>query len=75
MASAPADIMAAAAGGGKGEVSLGKAGGGFGLAVALRAKLPGLDKAKAEGLVAQAHRVCPYSNATRGNIDVTLAVE
>ena len=36
--------------------------------------LPGMDKAAAEDLVAQAHKVCPYSNATRGNIDVTLTV-
>lgn len=47
--------------------------GGFQLAVALEAKLPGLDQAKAEDLVAKAHQVCPYSNATRGNIDVTLS--
>ncbi len=46
--------------------------GGFQLAVALDAKLPGLDQAKAEDLVAKAHQVCPYSNATRGNIDVVL---
>ncbi|HEV3355239.1 MAG TPA: organic hydroperoxide resistance protein [Pseudonocardiaceae bacterium] len=46
--------------------------GGFQLAVALDAKLPGLDQAKAEDLVAKAHQVCPYSNATRGNIDVAL---
>jgi osmotically inducible protein OsmC len=47
--------------------------GGFQLAVALDAKLPGLDQAKAEDLVAKAHQVCPYSNATRGNIDVVLS--
>ncbi len=46
--------------------------GGFGLVVELVASLPGLEQAQAEGLVAQAHTVCPYSNATRGNIDVTL---
>ena len=46
--------------------------GGFQLAVALDAKLPGLDQAKAEDLVAKAHQVCPYSNATRGNIEVAL---
>lgn len=48
--------------------------GGFELSVALDAKLPGLDKAKAEDLIAKAHQVCPYSNATRGNIDVQLSV-
>ncbi|WJS00259.1 organic hydroperoxide resistance protein [Roseibium aggregatum] len=48
--------------------------GGFGLAVALEVSLPGLDKAVAEDLVAKAHQVCPYSNATRNNIDVKLTV-
>ena len=46
--------------------------GGFGLVVALVASLPGLDQAQAESLVTQAHTVCPYSNATRGNVEVTL---
>jgi len=36
--------------------------------------LPGFERAAAEQLVAAAHKVCPYSNATRGNIDVTLTV-
>jgi len=48
--------------------------GGFGLEVALAVSLPGLDRAAAEGLVAKAHQVCPYSNATRNNIDVKLTV-
>ncbi len=48
--------------------------GGFGLAVQLLADLPGLDRTIAEQLVAAAHQVCPYSNATRNNIDVDLAV-
>jgi osmotically inducible protein OsmC len=47
---------------------------GFGIAVAMQITVPGLDKAQAEALVAAAHEVCPYSNATRGNIDVTLTV-
>ncbi len=47
---------------------------GFGLDVALSISLPGLDKATAEGLVAKAHIVCPYSNATRNNIDVRLSI-
>lgn len=47
---------------------------GFGLDVALSISLPGLDKTVAEGLVAKAHVVCPYSNATRGNIDVRLSI-
>ena len=48
--------------------------GGFGLAVELDVSLPALDRAAAEALVAKAHEVCPYSNATRGNIEVTLTV-
>jgi len=48
--------------------------GGFGLEVALNVSLPGLDRAAAEKLVETAHQVCPYSNATRGNIDVKLTV-
>jgi len=47
---------------------------GFGIDVDLAIKLPGLDRAKAEDLVAKAHVVCPYSHATRGNIDVRLKV-
>lgn len=46
--------------------------GGFTLAVTLSAHLPGLDQATAEQLVQATHQVCPYSNATRGNIEVTL---
>ena len=48
--------------------------GGFGLAVELRVSIPDLDRDIAEKLVARAHEVCPYSNATRGNIPVTLTV-
>ncbi len=48
--------------------------GGFGLQVALDVHAPALDQAAAEALVAKAHEVCPYSNATRGNIEVTLTV-
>jgi lipoyl-dependent peroxiredoxin len=55
-------------------VSLGKSGGGFGLSVALEVALPNLDQAQAQQLVDQAHQVCPYSNATRGNIEVTLSI-
>jgi len=57
------------------EVGIGpRAAGGFGLTVALNVDLPGLERADAEALVAKAHEVCPYSNATRGNVDVTLSV-
>ena len=48
--------------------------GGFGLDIALEVSLPGLAHADAEALVAKAHQVCPYSNATRGNVDVRLTV-
>jgi len=47
---------------------------GFSLAVAMTITLPGIEHAQAEALVEKAHAVCPYSNATRGNIDVTLTV-
>ena len=48
--------------------------GGFGLDVALRIALPGIERQQAEALVRKAHQVCPYSNATRGNLDVRLDV-
>lgn len=48
--------------------------GAFGIAVKLAITVPGHDRGTVEALVAAAHEVCPYSNATRGNIDVTLIV-
>jgi osmotically inducible protein OsmC len=48
--------------------------GGFALAVTLKISTPGMDQAAAQAVVNKAHEVCPYSNATRGNIDVTLLV-
>ena len=51
----------------------GKAGA-FGIQVAMTVSVPGMDPAELQALVATAHEVCPYSNATRGNIDVTLTV-
>ena len=48
--------------------------GGFALDVELRVSLPGLDAAAAQELVDAAHQVCPYSNATRGNVDVRVNV-
>lgn len=58
-----------------GEVSLHPTeAGGFSLSVVLSVKLPELEKAEAKALVDAAHQVCPYSNATRGNIPVTLHV-
>ncbi|MGW5276981.1 organic hydroperoxide resistance protein [Streptomyces sp. NPDC004044] len=59
-----------------GEVGIGKQGEGFGLAVTLRVELPAsVDEATGRKLVEQAHQVCPYSNATRGNIPVELVIE
>ena len=56
-------------------VAIGAIGGGrFGLGVKLEAEVPKLEQADAEELVALAHERCPYSNATRGNIDVELVV-
>ncbi|MFF9309779.1 organic hydroperoxide resistance protein [Streptomyces sp. NPDC014748] len=59
-----------------GEVGIGKQGEGFGLAVTLRVELPEtVDGEIGRKLVEQAHQVCPYSNATRGNIPVDLVIE
>jgi len=56
-------------------VDIGAIGGGrFGLAVELDVDVPALEQDDAEALVAKAHDRCPYSNATRGNIPVELAV-
>jgi Ohr subfamily peroxiredoxin len=69
--SLPADVSITA------DVSIGPMAGkegAFGIAVAMAIQVPGMDKAAAERLVAVAHEVCPYSNATRGNIDVALTV-
>jgi len=56
------------------DVSVGPIEGGFGIAVKLAVSLGDMDKAAAEALVEKAHQVCPYSNATRGNISVELSV-
>jgi Ohr subfamily peroxiredoxin len=45
---------------------------GFGIAVELKISLPGLPREKAQALIDKAHQICPYSNATRGNVDVRL---
>jgi Ohr subfamily peroxiredoxin len=58
----------------EGNVGIGQIPGGFGIEVELKISLPGMDGAAAQALVAKAHRVCPYSNATRGNIDVKLTL-
>ena len=56
------------------DVGIGPIPQGFGIQVALHVKIPGMDKAAAQKLVEAAHKVCPYSNATRGNIEVALDV-
>ena len=64
----PADLAVDA------EVDLGPVGAGYGIAVRMNVSLPGMDREAAQGLIDTAHKVCPYSNATRGNIDVTIAL-
>ncbi|CAM3890215.1 organic hydroperoxide resistance protein [Pseudomonas wadenswilerensis] len=56
------------------KVGIGQIPGGFGLDIDLNINLPGLEQAEAQTLVEAAHQVCPYSNATRGNVDVRLNV-
>ena len=57
------------------QVGIGAIPAGFGIKVAMTVSIPGMDRAAAEKLVEIAHGVCPYSNATRGNIDVNLSVK
>jgi osmotically inducible protein OsmC len=57
-----------------GTVGIGPIPTGFALQAQLEISLPGLPREQVEKLVAAAHQVCPYSNATRGNVDVTLTV-
>lgn len=64
----PADISVTA------QVGIGPIPTGFALDVELTISLPGLERAVAEDLVEKAHQVCPYSNATRGNVDVRLTL-
>ena len=58
----------------EGNVGIGPIATGFGIEVELKISLPGVPREQAEMLVQKAHAVCPYSNATRNNIDVTLTV-
>ncbi len=58
----------------EGSVGIGAIPNGFGIEVELKISLPGLDRETAQTLIDRAHIVCPYSNATRGNIDVTLTL-
>jgi osmotically inducible protein OsmC len=55
-------------------VGIGPIATGFGIQAELRISVPGLPKEKVQALVEKAHMVCPYSNATRGNIAVTLVI-
>jgi organic hydroperoxide reductase OsmC/OhrA len=55
-------------------VGIGQIPTGFGIQVELRISVPGLPREQVQALVDQAHIVCPYSNATRGNIDVSLVI-
>jgi osmotically inducible protein OsmC len=57
-----------------GKVGIGPIPAGFGIEVELAIAIPGMDRSQAEALVQAAHQVCPYSNATRNNIDVRLTV-
>ncbi|NUZ07788.1 organic hydroperoxide resistance protein [Piscinibacter koreensis] len=56
------------------DVGIGPIPQGYGIEVALRVSIPGMEREQARQLVDAAHQVCPYSNATRGNIDVSLDV-
>ena len=62
----PADVAVDA------EVDLGPIPNAYGIAARLNVSLPGMDREVAQQLIDAAHKVCPYSNATRGNIDVTI---
>ena len=55
-----------------GNVGIGMIPAGFGIEVQLDITMPDIERSVAEGLIEKAHQVCPYSNATRGNINVTL---
>ena len=64
----PADLAVDA------EVDLGPITGGYGIAVRMKVSLPGMDRAAGQQLIDAAHKVCPYSNATRGNIAVAITL-
>ena len=55
-------------------VGIGQIPAGFGIEVQMVVNVPGMDKAAAQALVDKAHQVCPYSNATRGNIEVSITL-
>lgn len=58
----------------EGIVGIGPIPNGFGIEAELQISLPGMDRSSAQALVDKAHQVCPYSNATRGNIEVKLTL-
>ena len=64
----PADTSIAAS------VGIGPIPQGFGIQVAMTITVPGVERSVAQQIVETAHQICPYSNATRGNVDVTLTV-
>jgi lipoyl-dependent peroxiredoxin len=64
----PADVAIDA------EVDLGPIPGAYGIAVRMKVSLPGMERGAAQALIDAAHQVCPYSNATRGNVDVDLSL-
>ena len=55
-------------------VGIGKIPAGFGIEAQLVVSIPGMDRAVAQGIIDKAHQVCPYSNATRGTIEVTITL-
>ncbi len=55
-------------------VGIGQIPAGFGIEAQLKVSLPGMDRAVAQDLIDTAHQVCPYSNATRGNIEVSVTL-
>jgi Ohr subfamily peroxiredoxin len=55
-------------------VGIGQIPAGFGIEVQMLVTVPGVDRAVAQAIVDKAHAVCPYSNATRGNIEVTITL-
>ena len=55
-------------------MDLGPVANAYGIAVRMNVSLPGMDRAAAQALIDAAHKVCPYSNATRGNIDVKISL-
>lgn len=57
-----------------GKVGIGAIPQGFGIEAELLISLPGMDRSVAQALIEKAHQVCPYSNATRGNIEVKLTL-